>query len=44
MYTFNPGTEPNHAAKSCECCAPTEVGGPLGPRNTIGTLIFPPDI
>ena len=33
-----------HAAKHCECCAPTPAAAPLGPRKTIGDEIAPADM
>jgi hypothetical protein len=29
---------------TCECWAPTPAAAPLGPRNTMGTAILPPDM
>mmetsp|Transcript_4739 Transcript_4739/g.6508 ORF Transcript_4739/g.6508 Transcript_4739/m.6508 type:complete len:240 (-) Transcript_4739:445-1164(-) len=40
--TFRPGTELYQAAKHCECWAATPEAAPLGPRNTMGTVMSPP--
>ena len=42
--TLSPGTDAYHAAKHCECCAATPAAAPFGPRNTIGTFMFPFDM
>ena len=42
--TLRPGHWLNHAAKHCECCAATPAAAPLGPRKTIGQLIWPADM
>ena len=42
--TFSPGMDMYHAAKHCECCAPTPAAAPLGPRNTIGQEMVPADM
>ena len=36
--TLRPGTLEYHAAKHCECWAPTPAAAPFGPRKTIGTF------
>ena len=33
-----------HAAKHCECCAPTPAAAPFGPLNTIGQEMVPADM
>src|SRR4051794_19028430 len=42
--TLRPGTCEYQEVKSWLCCAPTLAAAPLGPRNTIGQPIWPPDI
>lgn len=42
--TFNPGQCEYHAAKHCECCAPTPAAAPFGPLKTIGTFTLPADM
>ena len=42
--TLRPGTDEYHAAKHCECCAPTPSAAPLGPRNTMGQGCMPADM
>merc|ERR1712216_981833 len=39
-----PGQELNHAAKHCECWAPTAAAAPFGPRKTMGHPSCPPDM
>ena len=34
---LRPGQCAYHAAKHCECCAPTPAAAPFGPRKTMGT-------
>ena len=41
---MRPGQELYHAAKHCECWAPTPAAEPLGPRKTIGQLRSPADM
>ena len=42
--TFSPGMDMYHAAKHCECCAPTPAAAPFGPRNTMGQEMVPADM
>ncbi len=42
--TFSPGTWLTHACSDCECCAAERRVAPSVVRNTIGTLILPPDM
>ncbi len=42
--TFNPGTWAKKLCSACECWAARYSAGPLGPRNTMGTGIWPPDM
>ena len=39
--TLSPGTLLYQAAKHWECCAATPAAAPLGPRKTMGQLIWP---
>ena len=42
--TFRPGQWAYQAAYSWLCWAATRAAAPLGPRNTIGQPIWPPDM
>ena len=44
IQTTSPGTLAYHGAKFWLCCAPTRLAAPLGPRNTTGQRICPPDM
>src|SRR3989440_1352232 len=41
--TFRPGMWDSQESHACECCAASCSAAPLGPRNTIGIGIWPPD-
>ena len=44
VTTLSPGTWAYHASNAWECCAASWSAAPLGPRITIGTPTWPPDM